>query len=265
MSKLIEYHKSIGEELTVIKNRVRNLLGESTHWPSDGRHKESILKAVLEKHLPQSISASNGFIRFKDECSSEIDILMHDNTKPLLFKSNDLVITSPKTVFGAIEVKTDINSGNFEEALFKLADNCEKTSVHIRTNLSFHEIVMQNAAPLPWFSLFSFDCSMNVERLMNHLNTVASGKYERVIKCICLGPNKFIRFWEHEHNSDPENPIFIGWKLYDLDGLAFSYFISNMIWQDSISSAESNMWFALDEKQKHAVMSVPFSLPKKGV
>lgn len=53
MPNYINYRKSISSELMSIKDRVRNFI---THWPEDGRYKEVILKNVLGKHLPKTVS-----------------------------------------------------------------------------------------------------------------------------------------------------------------------------------------------------------------
>ena len=46
-----EFQKSITEELDVVKNRIRNLIG-NRHWGEEGRYKEAILKNILRKfHL----------------------------------------------------------------------------------------------------------------------------------------------------------------------------------------------------------------------
>ncbi len=96
---LIEYHKSIGKELNDLKNRFRDLLGEEYHKLSDGKHKESILREVLIRHLPNGVSVRNGFIKFNaDSCSSEVDILLYSNDRPILFQNSDIVITTPHAV-----------------------------------------------------------------------------------------------------------------------------------------------------------------------
>jgi hypothetical protein len=48
------YLKSIADELTVQANRVRDLIGNA-HWLSDGHHKEYLLTALLQRHLPSGL------------------------------------------------------------------------------------------------------------------------------------------------------------------------------------------------------------------
>lgn len=49
----IAYQQSITEELKVIKDRVRNLIG-SKHWQSDGEHKAAVLRKVIIAHIAES-------------------------------------------------------------------------------------------------------------------------------------------------------------------------------------------------------------------
>lgn len=56
MSNLLNmklFHKSTTEELRVIKNRVRNLIGDR-NWGEEGRYKEAILRNVIKRFLPQN-------------------------------------------------------------------------------------------------------------------------------------------------------------------------------------------------------------------
>ncbi|HHI87436.1 MAG TPA: hypothetical protein ENK03_00645, partial [Candidatus Cloacimonetes bacterium] len=55
------FQKSITDELLIVKDRVRKLIGNA-HWVTDGRHKESVLKDVIKRFLPKNISVGTGFV-----------------------------------------------------------------------------------------------------------------------------------------------------------------------------------------------------------
>lgn len=263
---LVEYHKSIGKELNDLKNRFRDLLGDEYHKLTDGKHKESILREVLTRHLPKGITAQNGFIKFNENlCSSEIDILLYSNDRPILFQNSDIIITTPHAVMGAIEVKTDLTKQQATEAFAKIAINAKRTMEQLKIahwesfNQTFDFKNMHNYKS-PWFSLFSYSSSIDDESVLECLDVSAAGDFERVTDCVCLGPDKFIRFWSGQKKDRFSNePAFVGWRLYELKGLAFSYFISNMIWQDHVMTTESNPWFALEDKGVHMVCERPFT------
>jgi hypothetical protein len=61
----LEYFRSITLELQALKNRVRHFIRDK-HWLTDGEWKESVLRAVLRRHLPQSIGVGTGFVITQD-------------------------------------------------------------------------------------------------------------------------------------------------------------------------------------------------------
>jgi len=94
----IEFQKSINQELKIIQNRVRNLIG-SANWGVEGTYKEAILRKILKPFLPSNLSAGTGLIvkRINGEyiASTQIDIIIYENTYPLLFSEGDFLITTP--------------------------------------------------------------------------------------------------------------------------------------------------------------------------
>lgn len=259
MSNKIEYHKSVGRELMSLKDRVRNLLGDGTHWPSDGKFKEAILKSVLSRHLPENIGVYNGFSTFQGNfCSTEIDLILSYRDKANLFKQDDFIITTPSNIFGAIEVKTEVRSGNLKQVLLKLANNASLIRKESRIARMQSNLFESHSGKVPWFGLFSYDWQFN-SNILNQFNNVAQGDVNRVVDCACLGTDYFVRFWDSRKMDYTDEP-FTGWELYKLEGLAVSYFIANMIWQDEVTTIESENWFPLPEgKSPYIVNAIPFS------
>lgn len=254
------FHKSISEELTATKNRVRALLHPSINWGDDGRHKESIVKNVLERHLPETIGVYSGYVKFDNKCTSQIDILLSEKARASLFKSQDFLITTPSSVFAGIEVKTKPTATSLKKTLNKIADNARmvrqgQLTANAQVNGVFHRLETN-----PWFGLFAFeDSGVSNKAILSAFNKVANKDFKRVIQCACIGPNKFVRFWSSKRNNPYSNEKeFTGWELYEMPGLAFSYFISNIVWQDQPGSIDSNPWFALESKNPYKVLSQEF-------
>lgn len=94
-----QFQESITLELDIIKNRVRNLIGNA-NWNEEGRFKEAILKNVLRKFLPNNLSVGTGFILKADRnieenvLSNQLDIIIYDNAFPVLFSEGDFIITT---------------------------------------------------------------------------------------------------------------------------------------------------------------------------
>jgi len=58
---LNNYFESLGLELDSLKLRVRRLL-TSPNWQTDGEWKESVLRQVLRRHLPDTAVVGRGFV-----------------------------------------------------------------------------------------------------------------------------------------------------------------------------------------------------------
>ena len=55
------FQTSITEELLILRNRVRFLIGDA-HWGEDGSYKEAILRKILRGFLPKDLNIGTGFI-----------------------------------------------------------------------------------------------------------------------------------------------------------------------------------------------------------
>jgi len=215
------FQKSITQELDVIKNRVRNLIGNA-HWGEEGRFKEAVLKNVIQRFLPKSISIGTGFILKENDdahtdISSQIDLIIYDNTKPVLFKEGDFIITTETNVRGIIEVKSKINISNLREV------------VNSFNRLSIFPKISNNEQGRIFKGLFAFENS--IKNIETNENLEAIMKNSNVnINHISFGKNYFLRYWRNNRNLSP--PVDINgafYSLYKIDDLSFSYFISNLV------------------------------------
>lgn len=119
-----EYFRSISTELDSLKNRVRHLI-RNQHWQTDGEWKESVLRTLIPRSAPLNMTVGRGFIVDRDRSSTQIDILIYDNSYPVLYKDGDLVFISPSACRAVIEVKTSVTRTEFLTAVAKLGDVAE--------------------------------------------------------------------------------------------------------------------------------------------
>jgi hypothetical protein len=96
-----QYFLSLTQELRGLQNRVRNFIDDA-HWQTDGEWKESVLRYFLRRNLPRNVEIGRGFVVSPKGCSSQIDVLIYDSTKPILFRDGDLVFITPDAVCGAV-------------------------------------------------------------------------------------------------------------------------------------------------------------------
>ncbi len=230
-----EFQKSITEELNVVRNRVRNLIGDS-HWGEEGRYKEAILKNLLRKFLPNNISVGTGFIvnsNNNDKISKQIDIIIYDNTYPVLFSEGDFIITTIKNVKGIIEVKSNVGSGNntFQNVITLF----DKSIEPIQNNISNKKIFL---------GIFAFEFTGNIGHHTIDENLKQSSQK---MNHISLGKDYFIRRWEQQDAMRLQPPVVECdsdfYNIYKIENLSFSYFISNLI---NIACGDLNdrYWFS---------------------
>jgi len=240
-----EFQKSITKELDTVKNRVRNLIGCS-HWEEEGRYKEAILRNVMKRFLPSNLSIGTGFVIEKNnddiQISNQIDIIIYDNTVPVLFSEGDFVITTYKNVKGIIEVKTKIRNNQLQGIIQKAETNGKLIGKHIFNGIFSYE----------------YEDDINSENI-DQIIKRAKG----YVNHISLGPNVFIRFWKREdgnrlnlHIENCQNDFY---NIYRLEGLSFSYFISNLLEITCTSGFDDRWWFLYPiegTKEKYRVRTI---------
>jgi hypothetical protein len=242
---IVEFHKSIGNELNAVKDRVRNLIG-GANWAEEGRYKEAILRNVIRRFLPKNLDIGTGFIlKDKKEISKQIDIIIYDNTYPVLFREGDFVITSPESVKAIIEVKTKLypsKNPSVEKVLCKATCNEKLLNENQKGNNKkiFNGIFVYETTS-KWFEV-------DGERLKNVNDQLekALRKSRGIVNHICIGNNIFIKFWYPGQRKDKENV----YTIYRIKNLAFAYFISNLIESTSERDLKGMSWFLFPTSSK---------------
>jgi len=243
-----EFHKSLTAELYSLQDRIRQLV---LHWPTDGEHKEAALRSVLRRHLPQSADVGRGFIVTEADSSTQIDILIVDTRKPVLFREGDLMIVTPDAVLAVAEVKTELRDGSM------LCNAIEKLAAirHLAGSNDHYGPVAKRI----WSGIFAFnEVDLSHLVMMNAVGR-ADANRDYPINCISAGKSKFIRFWESGQVINSREPGGV-WHSYDIPDVAPSYFIGNLV--DSIPPFEQSdaayAWFpVLGGKEQHRRMYLP--------
>jgi hypothetical protein len=239
-----EHFKSMTLELTALKNRVENFIG-SAHWQTVGEWKESVLRAVLRRHLPKSIGIGRGFVVSRSGPSTQIDVLLYDVNSPILYRDGDLVLVTPDAVRAVIEVKTSLQPSRVDEAFEKLAAIAESVRAHASRTERF-------------FGLFVYETGdLSAHTAALALQRVAQGRKERIVNCVSIGNREFVRYWAF-HPEDRIFPLF-AWREYDLPETAPAYFINNVIeflCSDSVGYNNA-LWFPAEGKEPHRTGDVP--------
>lgn len=206
------YFESLGLELASLQKRVRYLINDA-HWPTDGEWKESVLRQVLRRHLPAAAVVGRGFVITKDAVSSQIDVLISDGTKPVVFRDGDLAFVTPDAVLGIIEVKSRVNAAQFGDAAAKIARNIELVRVHPN---------IRAFAALFSFEAEGYDATCYLERAV-----VAASNCNQRLDFSAVGDEHFLKYW----HLDPESGqlLYQTWCSYLMPHLASGYFVHNVV------------------------------------
>ena len=146
---LAQYYKSLSSEMMALQNRVRELVADA-HWLTDGEHKETVFRQALRRIAPRNLAVGRGFIVApnSDYVSTQIDVLVYDDTYPVRYREGDLVIIPPAACRAVVEVKTKLTN----RATFRR--HAEKQVLLLR------ELRGAGAEQEVFSGLFYFECSL---------------------------------------------------------------------------------------------------------
>lgn len=207
MPMYLDFRKSISKELMAVKDRVRNLIG-SSHWGEDGHYKEFILMQKLRNYLPDTVRVGTGFVISGEQCSTQIDIIIHLASITPFFKSGDFVIIEKSGVKGIIEVKTRLNKHDLSGVVRKAHENGELIGFPI------------------FNGIFAYESDLRaVDDHLPPADESALRQHKGYLNNIALGTDLFMKYWPMNglRQNMSEHISF-----YNLPDLAFGYFISNL-------------------------------------
>ena len=243
-----KYFESLSLELESMKDRVRYLIHDQ-HWLTDGEWKESVLRSVLRRHLPASVEVGSGFVVGPNSSSGQIDILIYDAAKPVLFRDGDLVFLASDAVKAIIEVKSKIQSkSHLKESLSKLANKSQYLFENTPgTQFETHP---------PFVGLFAYEWGVqNNNSILEAVKEAATedstiNPQTRVVNHIALGSEFFIRYWKTAPTSD-RGVNYCSWHSYKLKNKAYGYFIHNVVDSVCTDSVDMNptLWFPESGKE----------------
>ena len=238
------YFKNLTKEIGSLKDRLRHYI-DNAHWLSDGEWKESVLRTILRRKLPSNIGVGRGFIVNLEQTSTQIDVLLYDKTKPILFQDGNFIIITSDTVKGVMEVKTKIRTQNeLKNAINKISGISQfinPITVHGKNQ---------------FFGLFCYEeVPFNKDRILGILQDCVNGQHQRIVNCISFGEHYFIRYWPTQPNSPGQFQGYNKWHAYQLKNKAPAYFIHNVI--DHLfpqwASDNNDVWYPEDGKENYKI------------
>jgi hypothetical protein len=230
------YFESVGLELRALKQRVRQLIA-GAQWQTDGEWKESVVRQVLRRHLPATAVVGRGFVVTSDSATTQLDVLIHDGSKPVLFKDGDLAFVTPDAVLGIIEVKSRIGPAELGVAAERLARNIELIRLHPNSDA--------------FSGVFAFEADGNNSQTYLERLAAAAVNWNQRLDFAAIGESLFLKYW----HLDPETArqMYQHWRAYRMPGLAPGYFIHNVVDAVCPDSVEPNteVWFPTAGKEQY--------------
>jgi hypothetical protein len=220
----------LGQQLLGGSDTVRHL---TRHWPSDGAHREGLLRDVIAKRLPTRFQVETGFVLTSSCQSRQIDILIRDSHRPLLQRSADgAVFITPDVAAGIIEVKSRLSGKQaYQAALMQLAHSAK-------------------LAPAAWTGLFVFepaieDVSELHRTVLSQLIAVEQATGVEV-NCVAIGGDDFFRYWANAAEQADGLHAGPAWHSYTMRHLAPAYFVGNLVAAlSSIPDEYEFVWFPI--------------------
>ena len=229
----VELHfRSLTAELESLKDRVRNFIDDG-HWPTDGEWKESVLRSILARRLPETVRVGRGFVLTRQGATTQCDILLYTASSPVLFRDGDLVFLTPDAVLGIIEVKSRTTKAILDQALDKFAAIGSKMGSD-RSHCFFGLFSYESAIP---------DDHVILEQLRERCNHAV-----KIVDLISLGCSTFIRWWKLRPQGGTAQ--YEKWHSYALEHMAAGYFIANVVDFVSPDSVARNDWLWFPENGK---------------
>ncbi|HET8909214.1 MAG TPA: DUF6602 domain-containing protein [Ktedonobacterales bacterium] len=115
------YYDSFADEMVAKFRRVGHLIPNKA---ATGDYHEEILRSVLRNFLSKRFSVKTGFVyKSPQEVSNQIDIMIVDEyeVSAYIYQEGDFAIVRPHSVAAVLEVKTQLRSSDFDEALNNIA------------------------------------------------------------------------------------------------------------------------------------------------
>jgi len=232
--KVDQYFRSLAAEMAALKDRVRQLI-DTRHWQTDGEWKEPVLRQILRRNLPETVHVGRGFVVAPGWASAQIDVLITDASKPVLFRDGDLAIVTADAVLGVVEVKSRATPGIIRNAIGKLAQDMGSIRRHPNSKA--------------FAAILAFEAGTG--KTSSHLNDLATRckVWDERIDALCLGPSKYIQYWDCEPND--ERRARQAWHAYALPDTAFGYLINNIVEAVTPHSVGTNrgLWFPIEGKE----------------
>jgi len=160
--------------LNSLRNNIKHLLGKSQNYWS-GIYRESLIKDVLRKFVPQGVAIDTGFIYGYDKKknSDQLDIIIWNSSKHSpVYKTNDFVVLSAESVISVISVKSRLVTKEIEDGLSNL-ESIIPLDMELRDNFRSYYPKDQSCMPISKYLLFINEKNVTKENKRKYCESIS--------------------------------------------------------------------------------------------
>src|SRR5690349_385556 len=199
------HYRSLTAELESLRDRVRNFI-QHHHWLTDGEWKESVLRSMIGRCLPDTVRIGRGFVLTPDGPSTQCDIILYRSDVPVLFREGDLVFVTADAVLAIVEVKSNVDRGKLGESIRKLGAIGQLLGPSLRSGCVL--------------GIFSYESDIADTAILECLQENCP-EFINVIDLLTIGCSTFVKWWRHPPKGTPIP--WERWHAYRLENMSAGY------------------------------------------
>jgi hypothetical protein len=208
-----------------ISRRINEAVNKADSNSSNAQFRGGALEKAVSKELseklPRRFEITTGFIGDADGPGNQIDVLVLNDTGPMILREDDCVIATPEAAEIAIEVKMRISTQQeFEEALIQLQE---------QTRCCPYGGIFQGlyVAQGPRQGDPGFETvSQNVLTAISRLSVL----YQKpLLHVATIGPDLLIRRWDNAKSQVNGKVAGEAYHAYSMSGMAPGYFLHDFV------------------------------------
>ena len=156
-----------------LRNEFENIKNSNPHFAERGAEAEIILANFLNLHLPKRFAAESGFIiDHLNNISLQADVIIYDALNSPIYRKGERVLILPSdNVSSVIEVKSNLNKTQLEDAAQKVASvkKLEKTPItNVDQPVTFSSLITTKTLGI----VFAYDSNTSLETLAENLRDI---------------------------------------------------------------------------------------------
>ena len=213
---------SLSDALYADFNAIKDLYPSDAHHNAvNGANNERLLMELFNDELTNGFRATSGFIVDSEgKMSSQIDIIIYDDSTPLIFNKAGISIVPLDGVRSIVEVKSTLPGIDtaHENSLNKIIEKMLGQSMESGFSLRDSNII---------FGVFAYSLGVQEVNETQLSRIFSNSEFEKLKFCIQINRNNFLMSFKKEQRDNDDCRYNHEFFKFDSD-LAVGYFLDNI-------------------------------------